>query len=107
MFWDAHCELHGKKPEEKTDLNDMRTLILLAIATSIDALMVGVSFSALNAPVFSSSVIIGITTFLICIGGFIFGKKLSEAFGIYAEFAGSAVLILIGVKVVLEHYQLL
>ena len=107
MFMDALSELHGKKPEEKTDISDMKTLIILAIATSIDALMVGVSFSALNAPVFSSSVIIGIITFLICVCGFIFGKKLSDAFGIYAEFAGSAVLILIGIKVVLEHYQIL
>ncbi len=71
------------------------------MATSIDALAVGVSFAALEVNVLTSSGIIGITTALTCIVALIIGKRFGHALGEKATIVGGVVLILIGLKALL------
>jgi len=82
---------------------DFKTMLLLAIATSIDALAVGVSFACIQVKLWSSVLIIGITTFLFSVVGVkignVFGSKYEKSAGII----GGIMLILIGLKILLEH----
>ena len=85
--------------EEKLDASfTAKAMLPLAVATSIDALAVGVSFAALEVNVLTSSGIIGITTALTCIVALIIGKRFGNALGEKATIIGGAVLILIGLK---------
>jgi len=100
MLFDALKKLPD---EEKKDmaLSHPKTL-LLAIATSIDALAVGVSFAFTESKVFLPCLIIGATTFIICMLGGLLCVKLPVGSGKKASLAGGIVLILIGVKLLLE-----
>jgi putative Mn2+ efflux pump MntP len=89
--------------EKKRDLSSKRIVLLLAIATSIDALAVGMSFSVIGREALLPSVIIGFVTFFICLSGFFFGKKLGILFGRYAQLAGGCILIGIGIRILLQH----
>jgi putative Mn2+ efflux pump MntP len=94
----------GEKEEgENNSSLDFKTMFLLAIATSIDALAVGVSFACIQEKLWSSVIIIGITTFLFSILGVkighVFGSKYEKSAGIL----GGIILILIGLKILLEH----
>ena len=80
-----------------------KELTTLAIATSIDALAVGISFAFLNVNILSSSLIIAVVTFIICIFGAILGKQLGSLFKNYAELVGGIILILIGINIFNEH----
>lgn len=99
--------LSKEDDEEVDDKVDFKTMIVLAIATSIDALAVGVTFAFLNVNIVLSVSLIGIITFVIsCIGvkiGNVFGDKYEKK----AELAGGIVLILIGLKILLEHLGIL
>ncbi len=81
----------------------IKEMLLLAIATSIDALAVGVTFAFLKYPIAEAAVIIGCTTFVLSVIGVyvgnIFGKKYEKR----AEIVGGVILILIGTKILLEH----
>lgn len=96
MIWDAFHEEEGEEESEQT--LTMPVLLFQAVATSIDALAVGVSFAALEVNVLTSSGIIGITTALTCIVALIIGKRFGNALGEKATIIGGAVLILIGLK---------
>ena len=94
--------------DEKEDTNeelrlDIKELFLLAIATSIDAFTVGITFAFLNVAIFSAISIIGCTTFLISIFGVFVGNYFGNRYEKKAEFAGGVILIIIGIKVLLEH----
>lgn len=82
---------------------DMKTMLVLAIATSIDALAVGITFSFLQVKLAYAVSFIGITTFVLSIAG----VKVGNVFGIKyknkAELAGGVVLILIGIKILIDH----
>ncbi len=78
-------------------------LIVMAIATSIDALAVGVSFSCLNVSIYTPAIIIGIITFILCFLGVFIGKKLGHLFENKLELIGGIILIIIGIKIVIEH----
>jgi len=78
-------------------------MLLLAIATSIDALAVGVAFSFFDVSIFKSILIIGLITFCISIGGVKVGNLFGAKFKSKAEFFGGAVLILLGLKILIEH----
>ena len=80
-----------------------RTMLILAIATSIDALAVGISFAFLQAPLWSSIIIIGLTTFAFSVVGLLIGKKVGDRFHKGAEILGGLILIAIGVKILIEH----
>ena len=84
-----------------------KELTTLAIATSIDALAVGISFAFLNVNIVSSSTIIGIITFIVCFIGVIAGKKIGGLFKDYAELVGGIILILIGINIFNEHTGIL
>ncbi len=95
--------LSKKEDDEVDDKVDFKTMIILAIATSIDALAVGITFAFLSVNIILAVSLIGIITFIIsCIGvklGNVFGDKYEKK----AELAGGIVLVLIGLKILLEH----
>lgn len=86
----------------KSELSN-KELTTLAIATSIDALAIGVSFAFLNVNILSSSLIIGIITFVVCFIGVIAGKKIGGIFKDYAKLVGGIILIIIGINIFNEH----
>lgn len=105
-----------KEDEEASESFDFKTMFLMAVATSIDALAVGITFACVPVRlIFASRVIntliavliIGIITFVLsCIGvkiGNVFGSKYKSK----AEFTGGAILILLGLKIILEHFEIL
>ena len=93
------------KKEKQVNENPFRftKMILLAVATSIDALAVGVTFSFFDVNIFKSILIIGLITFGISIGGVKIGNLFGAKFKSKAEFFGGAVLILLGLKILIEH----
>lgn len=93
-----------KEEEKPADASfGFRTMLLLAIATSIDALAVGISFAFLQAPLWSSIAIIGVTTALFSAVGLLIGKKVGSRFHRGAEILGGVILIAIGLKILIEH----
>jgi len=96
-----------KESLSKTDeLNDdfgFKTMLLLAVATSIDALAVGVGFACLCVNVVPAVSLIGIITFLLSGAGIYIGHVCGAKYKSKAEFAGGVILILIGLKILLEH----
>ena len=94
----------GKKEEGKDNGSlGFKTMLLLAIATSIDALAVGVSFACIQVKIWSSVIIIGITTFLFSVLGVKIGNVFGSKYEKSAEIVGGIILILIGLKILLEH----
>ena len=87
--------------EEITDYFSFKEVILLAIATSIDAFAVGITIALINDPILLSSVIIGIIAFIFSIAGVFIGKKLGDIFGDKFQIVGGVILILIGFKILL------
>ena len=82
---------------------DFKTMLLLAIATSIDALAVGISFACIQVKIWSSVFIIGVTTFLFSVLGVKIGNVFGSKFEKSAGILGGIILILIGLKILLEH----
>ena len=82
---------------------DMKEMLMLAIATSIDALAVGISLAALDRPIVESATIIGVVTFIISIVGVYIGNFFGNRYKKRAEIAGGIILVLIGVKILCEH----
>lgn len=78
-------------------------MFTLAVATSIDALAVGVSFAFLEMSIWMPIIIIGFTTMMFSVVGVLLGKKVGEHFKSKAEFVGGLVLICIGCKILIEH----
>lgn len=89
--------------EQKTDQTRGWPLFLLSIATSIDALAVGFSFSLLKIDLLFPAAIIGVVCFMMTAVGMIFGKGLARIFGRKVEILGGLVLIAIGMKILIEH----
>lgn len=101
-------------PEEEAECEeceslgyDLKELFMLAVATSIDALAVGVTFAFLGVNIVSSITVIGITTFCLSIVGVAIGNRFGARYKNKAEFAGGLILILIGLKILLEHLGIL
>lgn len=80
-----------------------RTMLVLAVATSIDALPVGISFVFLRMPLWPSVGIIGATTFAFSAVGLLIGKRVGRRFYKAAEILGGLILIAIGLKILIEH----
>ena len=80
-----------------------RAMLILAIATSIDALAVGISFAFLQTPLWPSIFLIGLTTFAFSVVGLLIGKKVGGRFHKGAEIFGGLILVAIGVKILIEH----
>ena len=86
---------------------DNKELIILSIATSIDALAVGVTFAFLNIDIIPICVSIGVITFLVCFIGVLIGKKIGSVFKNYAQIIGGIILILIGLNILNDHTQII
>ncbi|MGN0140765.1 MAG: manganese efflux pump MntP family protein [Roseburia sp.] len=109
------CFIGGKmivealKPEDEEAVEvmdaplNLKELLVLAIATSIDALAVGVTFAFLDYPIGEAVSVIGITTLILSIAGVYVGNFFGNRYKNKAEFAGGLILVLLGVKILLEH----
>jgi putative Mn2+ efflux pump MntP len=86
------------------DIRKLGLLFTLTIATSIDALAVGLSFSIMEQHIWGPAALIGCITFLVCLIGFEFGRRIGLIFEKGAQIAGGLILIGIGVKILLEHF---
>lgn len=95
------------KSEELNDDFGVKTMLLMAIATSIDALAVGISFAFLSVDILPAAGLIGITTFILSGLGVYVGHAFGLKFKSGAERAGGIILILIGLKILLEHLGLI
>jgi manganese efflux pump family protein len=89
--------------DSQSDPFSTRRLLLLSVATSIDALAVGVSFSLLGVPLLVTVAVIGAVTFALCLPAVWLGKRLGKLMAKRAELLGGIVLIIIGVKILIEH----
>lgn len=97
-----------KDEEEETNSSlSVKTMFLLAVATSIDALAVGVTFAFLKVQIIPAVSFIGTITFLLSIVGVKVGNVFGTRYKAKAEIAGGIILILIGVKILLEHLAIL
>lgn len=87
----------------RNDNVDFKTMIVLAIATSIDALAVGITLAFLETNIYTAIIIIGIITFFLSVVGVKIGNKFGDKFQNKAEIIGGAMLIFIGLKILFEH----
>lgn len=85
----------------------LKAMIPLAVATSIDALAVGVTFAFLKVDILSAVLLIGVTTLVLSGLGVYLGHKFGSRYNSKAELAGGVILILIGTKILLEHLNIL
>ena len=99
-------ESFGKEDELSDDFG-FRTMLLLAVATSIDALAVGVTFAFLEVRILPAASLIGVTTFVLSAAGIYIGHVFGMRYKAKAERLGGAILILIGLKILLEHLGLI
>ena len=105
MIWDA---LHGSGEEMPAqDALDVKELFVLAVATSIDALAVGITFAFLQVSILPAAGLIGCTTFSLSLAGVWIGCRFGARYKRGATLAGGAILCLIGLKILLEHLGLL
>lgn len=107
MIWEAIHDKDDEVIEKKDQPLDHKEMFLLAIATSIDALAVGITFAFLDTPIVEAIVIIGCTTFVLSIIGVVVGNFFGTRYKKKAEIAGGIILIFIGVKILLEHLGVL
>ena len=106
MIWDAFHE-ESEDDAGDADVLDLRELVMLAIATSIDALAVGVTLAFLQVDIVFSVAFIGITTFALSFAGVAIGHQFGSRWEKPSTIAGGIVLILIGLKILLEHLGIL
>ncbi len=91
-----------EEADKKTCLH-FPTLLILSVATSIDALAVGLTYAFLDINIILPSIIIGLITFVICLAGVYIGNKVGHFFENKLELIGGIILILIGFKILMEH----
>ena len=108
MMWEAwHGDLAADHaPEEKKPAMGMLSVALTAVATSIDALAVGVSLAVMGVPLLAACMVIGVVTTVIASSGVMIGKHAGIWLGRYAEIGGGAVLILIGAAIPVQQLLL-
>lgn len=86
---------------------DLKRLFLMAVATSIDALAIGVTFAFLEVQILEAASVIGVTTFVISLAGVAIGNYFGTRYQKRAEITGGVILILLGTKILLEHLGIL
>ena len=100
-------EAFGDEDDKNSSKNDIKTMFLLAIATSIDALAIGVTFAFLQVNIWTAILIIGVTTFIFSFVGVTIGNFFGSKYSKPASIIGGVILILIGTKILLEHLGVL
>ncbi len=108
MLWEAFHDDDGPEGAETgaagaSEKLDLRELVLMAVATSIDALAVGITFAFLQVDIVPAVALIGATTFVLSFAGVVVGNQFGARFEKPATVVGGVVLVLIGVKILLEH----
>lgn len=101
MFWEAFRPDEGR--EKEIDITSWFLLITMSIATSIDALAVGLSFAFIRVDIAVASPVIGVVTFIATIAGFLLGRKAGDLIGKRAEIVGGVILLAIGLRILLSH----
>lgn len=104
MIREALSSDESEKPDSTTGF---KTMLLLAVATSIDALAVGVSFAFLQVNILIPILIVGVTTFIFSFGGVAIGNFFGSRYSKPAEITGGVILILLGTKILLEHLNVI
>lgn len=107
MILEAVRDPDVQEIKEKDLPLDHKEMLMLAVATSIDALAVGITFAFLETPIVEAIVIIGCTTFALSVLGVVVGNFFGTRYKKKAEIAGGIILVLIGLKILLEHLGLL
>ena len=87
--------------DEYSDEFSFRELVLLSVATSIDAFAVGITFAILNVDLWFSISVIGVVAFLFGVGGVFIGRKIGDSFGDRLQFFGGVILIILGLTILL------
>lgn len=97
----------SNEPESCNDSIDMKTMFILAVATSIDALAIGITFAFLSVELIPAVSLIGAITFAISVAGVKIGNIFGIKYKSKAEFSGGIILLLLGIKILLEHLGIL
>ena len=105
MIWESRDAKGAATQRSEEELFGLRVMLLLAIATSIDALAVGITLPMLEAPFALSVTTIGVTTAVMCVVGLIVGRRAGAMFGRRLDFLGGVILIGVGTMILLEHLR--
>jgi putative Mn2+ efflux pump MntP len=100
MMWQSRSDTSEKDP---VDIRNLRVLLTLSVATSIDALITGISFGFIRMNIAEAVIIIAVITFIVSVIGAKAGSRNNLIPARHAEFAGGIVLIALGVKILAEH----
>ena len=104
MLWEAFSNPEDKEVDDRLRI---RELLVLSVATSVDALAVGLSFAFLAISITETAILIGVTTFVLTFAGILIGHRAGVKFRRPAEIAGGLILILIGTRILLDHLGIL
>ena len=96
-------EAFDTESESRNDSVDIKTMLVLSIATSIDALAIGITFACLKMQIILPVITIGVITFIISVIGVKIGNRFGDKYEKKAEIMGGVILILLGIKILLEH----
>ena len=96
-------EAFDKESENRNDNVDVKTMLVLSVATSIDALAIGITFACLKIHIVMPVITIGLITFIISVIGVKIGNRFGDKYEKKAEIMGGVILILLGIKILLEH----
>lgn len=107
MVWEG-LPIQGNRDEgacsdEKQDCTKLSVLFFLSVATSIDALAIGLSFAMLKTDIILPSVLIGLITFGVSLAGYFLGRRIGDRLKLNLDLVGGLVLVAIGVKILVEH----
>jgi putative Mn2+ efflux pump MntP len=105
MLWEARGSKEEAVPRSEEELFGTRVMLALAVATSIDALAVGITLPMLDAPFALSVVTIGVTTAILCVAGLFLGRRVGAMFGRRLDMLGGLILIGLGTKILIEHLR--
>ena len=97
------CTARADEPEDSSAALDLRAMLPLAVATSIDALAVGITFAFLDVAILPSAGLIALTTFVLSALGVALGSLCGQKLQAHAKALGGGILILLGIKILLEH----
>ena len=103
MLWESRGSKAAAVQRTEGELFGFRVMLALAVATSIDALAVGITLPMLDAPFALSVTTIGVTTAILCVAGLVLGRRAGAMFGRRLDALGGIILIGLGLKILVEH----
>ncbi|HUM13186.1 MAG TPA: manganese efflux pump MntP family protein [Myxococcaceae bacterium] len=105
MLWEARGSKEDARPRSEAEVFGFRVMLVLAVATSIDALAVGITLPMLDAPFALSVITIGVTTAVLCVAALVAGRRAGAMLGRRLDMLGGVILIGLGVKILVEHLR--